>query len=86
MFRCEFLVSFTQVAVAVSSKRLYIFACEPGLVEKRSIQLDSEVSCVDCANGILAVGLWDMTFQTYQMENLALIETIQIGDEAMARR
>jgi hypothetical protein len=50
------------------------------------MQLVSEVSCVDCANGILTVGLWDMTFQTYQLENLNLIETIQIGDEAMARR
>jgi len=50
------------------------------------MQLDSEVSCVDCSNGILAVGLWDMTFQTYRMENLELIETMQIGNEAMARR
>jgi len=50
------------------------------------MQLDSEVSCVDCANGMLAVGLWDMTFQTYRTENLELIETIKTGNEAMARR
>eukprot|EP00889_Picochlorum_renovo_P004265 jgi/Picre1/31295/NNA_006648.t1 len=74
------------IAVALSSRQVHLFQCsEKGITEAFSVQLEEEISCIDCSEGLLAVGLWNMTVMTYSIPSFEEVEQISLAEDVMAR-
>lgn len=80
-------VSIVQIGVALSSRQVHIFRClDKDITETFSVKLEEEISCINCSEGLLAVGLWNMTVITYSIPSFKEVERISLGEDVMARR
>jgi len=77
----------SHVAIALNSRNLVILQIlESGnLRSKFTIAVPDEISCLDCSDDLLVVGLWNVSFILYSMTDSTEIEILSIGEEVMAR-
>lgn len=76
-----------QIAIALSSRQVRVFEySNKKIAEVFSVRLDEEISCIDCSENLLAVGLWNMSVITYSIPSLKEIERISLQEDVMARR
>lgn len=79
--------SIVQIGVALSSRQVHIFRCsDKDITATFSVKLEEEISCINCSEGLLAVGLWNMTVITYSIPSFKEVERISLGEDVMARR
>lgn len=75
------------VAIALNSRHVIVLQnLESGkLGSKFTINVIDEVSCLDCYDDLLVVGLWNVSFVLYSMTDSNEIETVSLEEEVMAR-
>ena len=78
--------TMNHVAVALNSRNVVVLQNLKGkLHSKFTTTFADEVSCLDCSDDLLVVGLWNVSFALYSMADSSEIETVSFGEEVMAR-